>query len=84
MKKPRFVAGLVGPCELRSSFDDMVEAYTEQIKGLAEGGALPPMPQKPQERSTCFEPRGSMFVGALMTCVYGTYLQSADLNEDER
>ena len=40
MKKPRFVAGLVGPCELKSSFDDMLEAYTEQIKGLAEGGTL--------------------------------------------
>lgn len=38
VKKPRFVAGLVGPCEVRTNFDEMVEAYTEQIKGLAEGG----------------------------------------------
>lgn len=38
IKKPRLVAGLVGPCEARTNFDDMVDAYSEQIKGLAEGG----------------------------------------------
>eukprot|EP00439_Symbiodinium_sp_Y106_P056673 s3839_g7.t5 len=47
-RKPRLVAGLIGPNSnlllggknrTRSvSFDDLVEAYSEQIKGLAEGG----------------------------------------------
>lgn len=46
-KKPRFVAGSIGPTKhmlsLSSSkeisFDSMVDAYTTQIKGLLDGGA---------------------------------------------
>ncbi|MEX0813828.1 MAG: homocysteine S-methyltransferase family protein [Chitinophagales bacterium] len=51
--KPRFVAGSIGPTNRTASlspdvndpgfraitFDELVEAYIEQIKGLAEGGA---------------------------------------------
>ncbi len=51
--KPRFVAGSIGPTNRTASmspdvndpgyravtFDDLFEAYTEQIKGLVEGGA---------------------------------------------
>ncbi|WP_017732221.1 methionine synthase [Nafulsella turpanensis] len=50
--KPRFVAGSIGPTNRTASlspdvnrpgyraitFDELVEAYTEQVKGLAEGG----------------------------------------------
>lgn len=52
-KKPRFVAGAVGPTNRTASlspdvsdpgfrnisFDDLVEAYTEQCQGLLDGGA---------------------------------------------
>jgi len=51
MRKPRFVAGLVGSCEVRCSFDDMVEAYSEQIKGLAEGGVDLLSLEMPEARS---------------------------------
>lgn len=51
--KPRFVAGSIGPTNRTASmspdvndpgfravtFDDLVEAYSEQIKGLVEGGS---------------------------------------------
>lgn len=51
--KPRFVAGSIGPTNRTASispdvndpgfravtFDELVEAYTEQVKGLVEGGA---------------------------------------------
>lgn len=51
--KPRFVAGSIGPTNRTASispdvndpgfravtFDELVEAYTEQVKGLAAGGA---------------------------------------------
>jgi len=42
--KPRFVAGIIGPtsCSLRrclsSKWNDVVGAYTEQIRGLVDGG----------------------------------------------
>ena len=52
-RKPRFVAGSIGPTNKTASmspdvndpgyravtFDDLFEAYTQQIKGLVEGGA---------------------------------------------
>lgn len=52
-RKPRFVAGAIGPTNRTASispdvnnpgfrnvdFDELVEAYTEQAKGLIEGGA---------------------------------------------
>ena len=51
--KPRFVAGAIGPTNRTASispdvndpgfrnvsFDDLVEAYTEQARGLIDGGA---------------------------------------------
>ena len=52
-EKPRFVAGSIGPTNRTASmspdvndpgyravtFDDLVEAYSEQVKGLVEGGS---------------------------------------------
>ena len=52
-EKPRFVAGALGPtnrtCSISPSvenpsfrnvtFDELVEAYTEQLRGLLDGGA---------------------------------------------
>jgi len=51
-RKPRFVAGSLGPTNRTASmspdvnnpgfravsFDELVEAYTEQVSGLVEGG----------------------------------------------
>jgi 5-methyltetrahydrofolate--homocysteine methyltransferase len=36
-KKPRFVAGVMGPCS-GASWDDLTEAYDEQLRGLMDGG----------------------------------------------
>ena len=57
--RPRFVAGSIGPTDKSASvaanvadpahrnvtFDELVDAYYEQVDGLVDGGVRPPVPR---------------------------------------